>query len=636
MGKFIRTVNNALDDAFGVRIQKSGKTDRVWNIEAQAVSGISECKNLPTIVSFYGGSDYYYRSAEALKKDCEALGIPHDIVEIDTTGLKWPEICRLKIEFYKTMHDKHGSIMWIDVDDRIVKVPAVLDGLKFDLAGFGGRRRYIRDYDPYKVTRFWIPSILYFGPTERAARFIQAMADMEKATPADVTDDWVLHETWMTFDEQMNVGLFSPEIMAKDMNSVNSQSVFVHGDSGNVREFKGTVVQHSRKLDDSSLRGLALGTEATSAMKSGDKTGARTLAKYAHKLLPNDPEATLRYSNYLQLTGSRGEARKVLGNFLTDNPDGATVRESLVKLLIKIKDFDQASENLDYLVSSPDPQTKARAQSSRYEFELDKRAYDLNIPDSQRVKMWWMKTPYPGNFGDVLSPWIVDRVTGIPPKFGARNNSLLAIGSIIKFGTEKSSIWGSGTPHLDDKLNPNANYLAVRGPLTRDLVLRNGGNCPEIFGDPGLLLPKYLPVNPEKNPKYKIGLIQHVGHSKTRNIHPEIKQISLLGAAPEVISRVVDEITDCEMVLSTSLHGIIIANAYGIPARWCVFGDDMTAISGDGTKYKDYFLSVDMPIQEPLDLAEVVQINESLERHIHRNVDLQFDGDKLEAALLNR
>ncbi|MFD1079906.1 polysaccharide pyruvyl transferase family protein, partial [Longispora fulva] len=49
------------------------------------------------------------------------------------------------------------------------------------------------------------------------------------------------------------------------------------------------------------------------------------------------------------------------------------------------------------------------------------------------------------------------------------------------------------------------------------------------------------------------------------------------------------EILECEKVLSTSLHGLIVAHAYGIPAVWVKMSDK---IFGNDIKYADYLESV--------------------------------------------
>lgn len=631
MGSIVRGLNGTLEQAFGVRVQRTNVRRRRSMRTYLAAATRPGAGEMPTVVSFFGGKRYYYDAAESLRGDCERLGLAYHLEEVDVLGRSWPEICRLKIGFYRRMHERYGAILWIDIDDRLMSRPDALAGCKLDMAGFGGRLRYIRDYDPYKVTRFWVPSILFFGATDRARRFIDAMGATERSTPDDVTDDWVLHETWMNHSEPLNVALLSPRLVARELKDVTPDTVFLHGDSGHVPEFREKVVQHQRRLDDRNLRGHALAAESLETMKAGDRVTARLLAARAYKYLPDDSEVAIRYAHYLRFGGMLEESIEVLEGYAGRHPGAPDVREALVKSAIARHDFVAAEENLSVLVANADTRVRARAESLAYELDLDRRAHERAIPASSRTKMWWMRTPYPGNFGDVLSPWIVEQVTGIPPLFGPRDRSLLAIGSIIKYATPKSTVWGSGTPRLEDALNADAKYRAVRGPITREVVLSSGGSCPPVYGDPGLLLPRFLPRT-NRQPSYRLGLIRHVNHQSRPMRLDGVKDISLYGVGPAVIERVVDEILDCEAVLSTSLHGIIIANAYGVPARWCFFSDDRSAIAGDGTKYEDYFRSVGVMPQVPLDLAGFSIVDERLAARVDGSVDLRFDEEALIGA----
>jgi len=59
-----------------------------------------------------------------------------------------------------------------------------------------------------------------------------------------------------------------------------------------------------------------------------------------------------------------------------------------------------------------------------------------------------------------------------------------------------------------------------------------------------------------------------------------------LNADPLEVAR---QIASCTKIVSSSLHGIIAAHAYGIPAAWVQFSDKL---SGDGIKFADHFASV--------------------------------------------
>ena len=48
---------------------------------------------------------------------------------------------------------------------------------------------------------------------------------------------------------------------------------------------------------------------------------------------------------------------------------------------------------------------------------------------------------------------------------------------------------------------------------------------------------------------------------------------------------VIDEILKCNKIVSSSLHGIVLAEAYGIPAKWEKYSDD---VLGNGFKFRDY------------------------------------------------
>lgn len=200
---------------------------------------------------------------------------------------------------------------------------------------------------------------------------------------------------------------------------------------------------------------------------------------------------------------------------------------------------------------------------------------------SRRIlKVWWANgTP---NFGDILTPYILNYFN-IKWKFSADFDTI-CVGSIAKHAKSNTMVLGSGIIGRKQNLCPTADWRFVRGPITRDRVIECGGSCPSIYGDPALLLPLFCE---ESKKEYDVGIIPHyVDYNIAVNLFPTYKIINLKNKNPLEVAK---EISKCRSVISSSLHGIIAANAYNIPAAWIKLSDNL---KGDGVKFLDYFQSV--------------------------------------------
>lgn len=204
-------------------------------------------------------------------------------------------------------------------------------------------------------------------------------------------------------------------------------------------------------------------------------------------------------------------------------------------------------------------------------------------------KAWWSKGPAPGNLGDILTPIILDHF-GIKYEYhkSPRSAGLLCVGSIAKFAGPKTVVLGSGTMRESDTLSYLADWQFVRGPQTRRKVIECGGDCPEIYGDPALLMP--IIHYPTVSKGSEVGIVPHyVDYEYVVNKYgKDHKVINVLNDNP---FEVIDQIVSCSKIVSSSLHGIILAHAYGIPAAWVQFSDKL---SGDGIKFVDYFESMSL------------------------------------------
>ncbi|MDR5589683.1 polysaccharide pyruvyl transferase family protein [Christiangramia sp. SM2212] len=218
------------------------------------------------------------------------------------------------------------------------------------------------------------------------------------------------------------------------------------------------------------------------------------------------------------------------------------------------------------------------------------------------------------NYGDLLSKYIVEQISGRKVKFVQpkkqpwyRNDkkSLLAIGSIIHHADRNSIVWGSG---IIDHKQPvaKAKFEAVRGPRTRKHLLSLGYQCPEVYGDPAILLPKYY--MPEIEKKYEIGIIPHYhDYAMAMELFKDIPEILVIDLLTLDIEEVTNKILTCKKTLSSSLHGLIVSHAYQIPSLWVEFSDK---IFGNGVKYLDYLESIDLPLYKPEKIFRKLQVEE--------------------------
>ena len=234
------------------------------------------------------------------------------------------------------------------------------------------------------------------------------------------------------------------------------------------------------------------------------------------------------------------------------------------------------------------------------------------------------------NFGDSINPLLVSilsskKVFYIEPKFSC-TPYLSAIGSIIEHGNKNTVIWGSGFISSDSELKQMPlKVLAVRGPRSRDRFLKYGVDCPEVYGDPALLLPRVYFPKIEK--RYKYGFIPHhsdLDNTWLKNNVENNEELLIIDLTKMDMGEVIEEILSCEKIISSSLHGIITADAYGIPSVWIEFSDK---VWGKGFKFLDYFESVGRKEKIPLAITKATSIEDI--SSLFYEYKIQIDLDKL-------
>lgn len=187
----------------------------------------------------------------------------------------------------------------------------------------------------------------------------------------------------------------------------------------------------------------------------------------------------------------------------------------------------------------------------------------------------------------------------------------MCIGSTINEVNSETIVWGSGVISEDKKYSIKKKpkqVLAVRGKLTRDYLLKNGIECPEVYGDPALLLPLIYKKD-TKVKKYILGVIPHICDESNQYVE-ELKNNSRI----QIISikdyddwhSVIDKICECEFIMSSSLHGIIVSDAYHIPNLWVEFSDQ---VIGNGFKFRDYYSSVGKNLNSPMKINKSIDVD---------------------------
>ena len=232
---------------------------------------------------------------------------------------------------------------------------------------------------------------------------------------------------------------------------------------------------------------------------------------------------------------------------------------------------------------------------------------------------WWPSRHclFRDNFGDALSAFIVRSmieasggngdalrvVRAVSPHSAAtlKSDKMLAIGSILHHASTGDVIWGTGVNgnQLDFPYRfKSLDVRSVRGPLTWEFLKKRGIDAPEIFGDPGLLVRECCPdLNRAENPSRDYIVIPNLNDRDKVRDNPNA--ISPLKPWREVVSSILDS----KFVISSSLHGLVIADAYGIPSRWTQIGGVESEF-----KFQDYYLGTGRAVPE-----EAGSIDEALE-----------------------
>jgi pyruvyltransferase len=212
---------------------------------------------------------------------------------------------------------------------------------------------------------------------------------------------------------------------------------------------------------------------------------------------------------------------------------------------------------------------------------------------------WWDGVK---NFGDLLTPEILRAMKYTPIESYLIQHPMIAIGSLIQ--TLPMDFHGKilGTGLIEPKRHDlsSAEFVFVRGDYTKKCM---GLDNSLPVGDLGLLSDKLL-LKPVKK-KYQVGIVPHYVDKNSDQVSVLKEYFNSSGTVIDVQNsarNVVNQIAQCDIIVSSSLHGLVVADSLGIPNIWVEFSN---SVAGEGFKFKDYNSAIDYE-QSPTSSVELI------------------------------
>lgn len=209
---------------------------------------------------------------------------------------------------------------------------------------------------------------------------------------------------------------------------------------------------------------------------------------------------------------------------------------------------------------------------------------------TRKYLFWWEPSDGQPNVGDYLGRSLVESIlllndVELTEKIST-SNRLLSVGSVLHYAKNGDCIWGTGLHGKKTRSKHEFKQLdvrAVRGPITRQFLLSIGIDCPDVYGDPGLLMPIFFRKETlsSQNPSKKDFIVIPHMHESHDKFQPYADRILSPRCRPV---KFIKSILSSDFVISSSLHGIILAEAYGIPSIY------LNSNNGEPlSKYEDYY-----------------------------------------------
>ena len=215
---------------------------------------------------------------------------------------------------------------------------------------------------------------------------------------------------------------------------------------------------------------------------------------------------------------------------------------------------------------------------------------------SKDCNLYYCQCPEaPNNVGNIFGPFLLRHlsaenvkinITG--PSKSVTSPSLMLGGSIVQDSQKGCVISGCGILSKNDKIIDFLDCRLVRGQYTLNKILECKPNYDKkiILGDASLALPYIMKTKITKK-IYKYGIILHYVDKRLSYYFNKNPQINMIEINNGNILNFADRIMECESIISSSLHGLIVANSLCIPTAWIRLPG--TLLPQDNIKFYDYF-----------------------------------------------
>ncbi len=211
------------------------------------------------------------------------------------------------------------------------------------------------------------------------------------------------------------------------------------------------------------------------------------------------------------------------------------------------------------------------------------------------MKAFWSRCANGANFGDVITPWLFEKLGVTLEWTKIRSAELVGCGSILGYVPNGYSgiVLGSGMMYSKDRKNlRKAKVLALRGAHTKERCGLLSTQRP-VLGDLGLAITEFVPS--ERTFEFRLGEIPHYV------VYPDVAKMhwnhppdhTLLIDVLKPVDEVIAQAARCERIVSSSLHGLVLADCLGVPSMW--IKDER--VLGNGFKFADYASAFGMSIE---------------------------------------